>query len=123
MVERVAKFAGYMNQRCRTCTYYSTPNIEAASGWCQRYPPIDKNGVAVFPTVSVSHWCGEYHEALMKAVNKLPEDMTLDELRSEYAHWNGIISEATHWGAHLAAAEEFRRECLKWIRIKSREGE
>lgn len=48
-------------------------------------------------------------------------EMTLVELRVEHAYWDMVISEATSWGAHLAAADEFRRGCERMIASRERE--
>jgi hypothetical protein len=49
---------------------------------------------------------------------KLIEEMTLEEAQSEYRKWDKKIAEATGWGAHLTAADEFRREAkLRILRL------
>ena len=48
--------------------------------------------------------------------SKLLVDMTEDELQIEWRHWNSIIAAATGWGASLAAANEFRRDCERELR-------
>jgi hypothetical protein len=47
--------------------------------------------------------------------------MTLAELHDERDYWQTEISEATGWGAALAAAAEFRDECDAWIDRRERE--
>lgn len=47
----------------------------------------------------------------MTSTNKLIRDLTDQELRDEYKHWDDKIVNATGWGAALGAADEFRREC------------
>jgi hypothetical protein len=54
-------------------------------------------------------------------VSKRFEDMTLAELHDERDYWQTEISEATGWGAALAAAAEFRDECDAWIDRRERE--
>jgi hypothetical protein len=54
-------------------------------------------------------------------VGKRFEDMTLAELHDERDHWQTKISEATGWGAALAAAAEFRKECDVWIARREHE--
>jgi hypothetical protein len=54
-------------------------------------------------------------------VQKRFEDMTLAELHDERDYWQTEISEAAGWGAALAAAAEFRKECDVWIARRERE--
>ena len=53
--------------------------------------------------------------------NKQFAEMTLDELREEHRRWNDQINNATAWGAALAAADEYRRACAYWIKIREAE--
>lgn len=39
-------------------------------------------------------------------------DMTDEQLLAEHENWDRNIRNATSWGAALAAADEFRKECL-----------
>jgi hypothetical protein len=40
------------------------------------------------------------------------------ELVSEYNLWNNKVKDATAWGAALAAADKFRKEC--WLEMQHR---
>ena len=46
----------------------------------------------------------------------LPRDLSDDALKEEYRTWNRKIREAKSWGAALAAAAEFREDCLKELK-------
>jgi hypothetical protein len=43
--------------------------------------------------------------------DKRYRDMTDDELRAEAEKWDAEVRNAESWGAAVAAAAEFRREC------------
>lgn len=45
--------------------------------------------------------------------DKAFRDMTDAELRAEHDKWDSKIRNSTGWGAAVAAADEFRRECRR----------
>ncbi len=40
-------------------------------------------------------------------------EMTDDELQTEWRRWDACVAGATGWGAGLAVANAFRRDCLR----------
>ena len=40
-------------------------------------------------------------------------DMTDAELQAEWQRWDDEVTNATGWGAALAAADEFRKDCTR----------
>jgi hypothetical protein len=51
-------------------------------------------------------------------MNKPLSELSDGELISEYNLWNNKVKNATAWGAALAAADEFRKEC--WHEMQRR---
>lgn len=49
-------------------------------------------------------------------MSKAIKDLTDDELKLEWIMWDDEIKSATHWGAALAAANEFKIECERELR-------
>lgn len=48
-------------------------------------------------------------------------EKTVDELWEEYRFWNEKITNASDWGAALAAANEFRRDILAELHWRGEE--
>ena len=44
-----------------------------------------------------------------------------EDLLEELAHWKWEIENATHWGAAVAVASEFKRECEREIALRKKE--
>jgi len=45
-------------------------------------------------------------------------DLSDEQIIKEYYHWDDKVRNATAWGAALAAANEFRRDCLMQIQLR-----
>lgn len=58
---------------------------------------------------------------IAQTVSKSLSQMTLDELRTERAHWDAVIRGADCWGASLALASNCRDGCDAWIARRERE--
>lgn len=54
----------------------------------------------------------------ISAMGKAIRDLTDEELVAEWKYWDEKIRSATGWGASLAAADEFRRQCESQIRLR-----
>lgn len=46
------------------------------------------------------------------------KDMTLEELEVEHKYWDDKIANATSWGGALTAADEFKRDCVRHIKLR-----
>lgn len=46
------------------------------------------------------------------------KDMTLEELEAEHKYWDDKFVNATSWGGALTAADEFRRDCARHIKLR-----
>ena len=49
----------------------------------------------------------------MVLADKPLQEMTDDELRAEWQKWDNRITAASSWGAALAAATSFRKQCAR----------
>jgi hypothetical protein len=45
-------------------------------------------------------------------------EMTNEELKMEWKMWDEKIKNATSWGAALAAAVEFKKDCEREMRLR-----
>lgn len=72
----------------------------------------------------MTHWARELltkvlEENLNPPFKKPIKDLTNEELIAEFRYWNSKIENATSWGAGIAAANEFRKECEQQLHLRS----